>query len=132
MLHAVKLDMNLLTSFSLVFFAYTCQMALLPVYSELVNPNFRRIDKVIKRALGVDMVFYLAIASAGYFSTFNATSDVVIQRDALPNYSPDYTSLLAAAAICLVLFAAFPVNYSPCRNQFFLLFYNDPDFSNKA
>lgn len=53
-------------------------MAILPVYSELVNPNYRRISKVINRALAVDMTFYLIIASAGYFSMFNATSDVVI------------------------------------------------------
>mmetsp|Transcript_15140 Transcript_15140/g.20549 ORF Transcript_15140/g.20549 Transcript_15140/m.20549 type:complete len:106 (-) Transcript_15140:447-764(-) len=105
-------------------------MALLPVYSELVNPNYRRISKVIKRSLSVDIIFYLIIASAGYFSTFNATSDVVIQRDPLPGYTPDYTALAAAGSICLVLFAAFPVNYSPCRNQFFLLCYNDADFSN--
>lgn len=78
------------------------------------------------------MVFYLLIASAGYFSTFNATSDVVIQRDPLPNYSPDYTTLVAAIGICIVLFAAFPQIYSPCRNQFFLLFYNEPNFSHKA
>lgn len=77
-MHAFKFDMNILTSFSLVFFAYTCQMAILPVYSELVNPNYRRISKVINRALAVDVTFYLIIASAGYFSMFNATSDVVI------------------------------------------------------
>ena len=105
---------------------------MLPVYSELVKPNFRRIKKVVDRAQSFHMVFYLLIASAGYFSTFNATSDVVIQRDPLPNYSPDYTMLASAIGICIVLFAAFPQVYSPCRNQFFLLFFNEPNFSQKA
>lgn len=115
-MRAFIFDANILTSFSLIFFAYTCQMSLMPVYSELVNPNYRRIKKIVTRSLLVDCVFYTLIASAGYFSTFNATSDVVIQRPALPNYNPDYTCLLAAVAICLVLFAAFPVNYNPARN----------------
>ena len=66
--HAFKLDMNVLTSCSIVFFAYTCQMALLPIYSELVNPNYRRITKVINRSLTVDLIFFVMMASAGYFS----------------------------------------------------------------
>ena len=126
-----EFDFNILTSFSLVFFAYTCQMSLLPVYSELVRPDYRRISKIVTRALLSDFIFYLVIASAGYFSTFNWTSDIVIQRDPLPAYDPDYTTLLAAFAICVVLFAAFPANYNPCRNQFFLLCFNEPNFSNK-
>lgn len=125
-------DFNILTSFSLVFFAYTCQMSLMPVYSELVRPDYRRISKIVKRALFADFCFYVIIAFCGYFSTFNYTSDIVIQRDPLPNYDPDYTVLAAAIAICMVLFAAFPSNYNPCRNQFFLLCYNEPNFSNKA
>lgn len=129
--YAFKFDANILTSCSLVFFAYTCQLALLPVYSELVKPNYRRIKKVVDRAQSFHMVFYLLIGSAGYFSTFNATSDVVIQREPLPNYDPDYTMLGAAIGICIVLFAAFPQVYNPSRNQFFLLCFNKPEFSNK-
>ena len=124
--------MNLFTSFTLVFFAYTCQMSLMPVYSELVRPNYSRISKIVYRALTVDFIFYVLIGASGYFSMFNATNDVVIKRPALSSFSPDYTALGAALAICVVLFAAFPVNYNPCRNQFFLLIYKDADFSNKA
>ena len=65
---AFVLDWNIFTSCSLVFFAYTCQMSIMPVYSELVKPNYRRIKKVIIRALLTDFVFYLLIANAGYFS----------------------------------------------------------------
>lgn len=130
-MEAFIIDWNLLTSCSLVFFAYTCQLSLLPVYSELVKPNYRRIKKVVDRAQTFHMIFYLLIASAGYFSTFNATSDVVIQRDPLPAYNPDYTMLGAAIGICIVLFAAFPQVYNPCRNQFFLLCFNEPNFSQK-
>ena len=67
-----KLDLNILNALSITFFAFTCQMSLLPIYSELVAPNYRRIKKVVYRALILDCVFYYLIASAGYFSTFNA------------------------------------------------------------
>lgn len=131
-IYAVKFDWNILTSFSLVFFAYTCQMNILPIYSELVNPNLRRIKKIVYRALAIDALFYYLIACAGYLSMFNATSDVVLERPPLQGFSPDYFALAAAISICVVLFAAFPVNYNPCRNMFFCLFFNGPDFSAKA
>jgi len=115
-LKSFELDWNFLTSFSLVVFAYTCQMSLMPVYSELVKPNYQRISKIVHRALFVDAIFYYTIACAGYFSMFNYTSDVVIERPALSGFDPDYFSLIAAVAICVVLFAAFPSNYNPCRN----------------
>ena len=130
--HMFKIDWNILSSMSIVFFAFTCQMSLLPIYSELVNPDYRRIKKVVNRALILDCVFYYIIASAGYFSTFNNTSPVVIERDALPKLDPDYFCLLAAVAICVVLCAAYPANYNPCRNQFFYLVYDDGNFSQKG
>ena len=77
-IEAFIIDWNIFTSFSLVFFAYTCQMSIMPVYSELVRPDYRRISKIIYRALISDFIFYMVIASAGYFSTFNYTSDIVI------------------------------------------------------
>ena len=127
-----KIDFNLLNALSITFFAFTCQMSLLPIYSELVAPNYRRIKKVVYRALILDCVFYYVIACAGYFSTFNATSPVVIERPALSGFDPDYFCLFAALAICIVLCAAFPANYNPCRNQFFYLVYNEQNFSQKA
>jgi len=43
----------------------------LPIYSELVNPNERRIKKIIGTSVIVDVIFYMTIAAAGYFSTFD-------------------------------------------------------------
>ena len=107
-------------------------MNILPIYSELVKPNKRRIDKVVDRALLINFIFYTLIACAGYFSTFNWTSDLVIARPPLPSLDPDYFVIISAVAICLVLAAAYPVNYSPGRNQFFLLVFKTVDYSNKA
>lgn len=129
---AFYIDWNFMGSCSLVFFAYTCQMSLLPIYSELVAPNYRRISKVVWRSLILDFVFYVLIASCGYLSTFNWTKDIVIDRTPLPAFDPDYFILASSVTICLVLLAAFAMNYNPPRNQFFLLCYKTTDYSNKA
>mgnify|MGYP007100186602 CR=1 FL=1 len=76
---------------------------------------------VVTRSLFIDFLFYAAIASAGYWSTFNASPDVIVTRQPLPNFDPDYAMLIAACALCLVIFAAFPSCYNPFRNQFFTL-----------
>ena len=64
-----NLDINFFSGCSITFFSFTCQASILPIYSELVNPNEKRMMKVIGRSLLVDCVFYCAIALVGYFST---------------------------------------------------------------
>jgi len=66
----IYVDLNLFTGCSMTFFAYTCQIQLLPIYSELVDPSYRRIKKVINRSITVDVLFYFIIACAGFFSMF--------------------------------------------------------------
>lgn len=118
-IYPVYLDWNFFSSCALTFFAFTCQIQLLPIYSEMINPNYRRIKKVVVRSLSIDFVAYSLVAFSGYFSTFNFTNTIVVERPALHNMDPDYFMLVAAGSITLVLFAALPVNAVPCRNLFF-------------
>jgi amino acid permease len=66
-------DFNLFVGAAITFFSFTCQASIIPIYSELVNPNEKRMMKVIGRSLAVDCAFYCAIALVGYFSTFADT-----------------------------------------------------------
>jgi len=67
---AAYIDWNIFTGCSMTFFAFQCQVQMLPIYSELVNPVYRRIAKVINRAIFVDFSFYAIIALIGFFSEF--------------------------------------------------------------
>lgn len=129
---AFIIDANILTSFSLVAFSYTCQISTLPIYSELVRPKYRRIKKVINRALLFDFVLYTVVASAGYFSLFNGTNDIVVERLPLPGYDPDYTMLFAAFLICIALISAFATNFVPTKNLLFNAFQGNSNYSQKA
>ena len=60
------------------------------------------------------MVFYLVVAIAGYFSTFNYTNPVVIERKPLSG-DYDYWCLVGAAAVCVIMVASLPLNYHPWR-----------------
>jgi len=88
------IDWNFFNGACITFFAYTCQVQLLPIYSELINPNERRIKKIIGTSVVVDVMFYMIIAAAGYFSTFNLTARVVLDRAPLSG-DRDYAILIA-------------------------------------
>mmetsp|Transcript_44197 Transcript_44197/g.32182 ORF Transcript_44197/g.32182 Transcript_44197/m.32182 type:complete len:113 (+) Transcript_44197:679-1017(+) len=66
-------DLNLFTGISITFLAFACNVQVLPLYSVLVNPNERRMKKVVNRSILVDAFFYICIAYSGYFSTLNHT-----------------------------------------------------------
>ena len=107
------LDFNLLTGASMTFFAFQCQVQLLPIYSELVNPEYRRISKVIDRAVSVDLIFYGLVAAAGFFSQFNQTAKIVLERGT----DRDIPILIAILGVIISILVAFPLGYNPFRSQ---------------
>jgi hypothetical protein len=86
----------------------------MPIYTELVSPNERRMKKVIGRSLGIDFMFYSAIALAGYFSTFDHTPDLVIAREFISG--KDYAMTIACLAVIMVVLVSSPANYFPFKN----------------
>lgn len=103
---------------------------MLPIYSELVNPVYRRVVKVIDRAIAVDLFFYATIAVAGYLSSFAETAPIVLERQRLGD-SIDVAILVAILLVIGSILIAFPVAFNPFRQQFFVLFYGRNEFSDK-
>ena len=69
--------------FSICVFAYTCQNHILPIYGELDRLSTRRIYKVINRSVLIIGSLYLAVGLVGYFSTFDMTPRIVLERKSL-------------------------------------------------
>jgi len=105
---------------------------LLPIFSELVRPSYKRIAKVVKYSLFTDFVVYSIVATCGYFSTFNYTNPIVIYREPLPAYNPDYTMVVCAVGILIVMISSYPCNYNPWRQALFVFMLKKPEFSNFA
>jgi amino acid permease len=127
---AAFIDLNLFTGCSMTFFAYTCQIQLLPIYSEMVNPQFPRIAKVINRAISIDFLFYFIIAASGYFSQFDHTAKIVLERELLPGQDHDYFLLVGVVAVIVCVISAFPMNFNPFRQHFFDVVFGRDEFSN--
>ena len=79
-----------------------------------MNPNEKRMMKVIGRSLLIDCIFYCAIALVGYFSTLDDTPDLVIARP--PLHGTDYAMTISCIAVILVVLVSSPANYFPFKN----------------
>lgn len=101
----------------------------MPIYSELVNPNEKRMMKVVTRSLGVDCLFYCSIALVGYFSTLGETPDLVIARTKL--FEHDYAMTISNIAIILVVLVSSPANYFPFKNTLNYMLYGTLEISQK-
>jgi len=77
-------------------------------------------------------VFYTWVTSVGYWATLNYTTTVVISRNPLPNFNPDYAMLIAAFGVGVIITSAFPLNFLVFRSQVFKFFFKNPAFSQKA
>jgi len=96
-----------------------------------VNPVSRRIKKVINRSVLVEFFFYFLIAYAGYFSTFNHTANIILEREPLARQNIDFAIQIAVIAIITVLIESIPVNYIPFRAQVFYIFFKREECSLK-
>lgn len=127
--HSFIFDFNILNSFAIGFYAFTCQTSFFPIFSELAIPNQRRAYKIVYRSMFVNWLFYTLIALAGYLSTFDQTPHVVLNRRPLsddPN-AHDYKLLVGSVAISFSLIFASPLNYNPFRTSLLnLIFPNNP------
>jgi hypothetical protein len=60
----------------------------------------------------------MLIALTGFFSQFDKTAVIVLERDHLKgNTTPDYAILLAIVAVIGSILVAFPVSFNPTRTQ---------------
>ena len=96
-----------------------------------MNPVYRRIEKVVNRAIAVDYFFYLAVAVAGYAASFSDTATIVLERKTLDG-KPDYPCLIAIFGVMLSMVVAFPCGYNPARAEMSMLFLGKEEFSTKA
>jgi len=96
------------------FFAFQCQVQLIPIYAELVYPTKRRANKVVARAIMVDFFFYFTIAMAGFWSMLDQTPVIVLERKAKDG-SKDIAGVIGVIAVVGSILVAFPCAYFPTR-----------------
>lgn len=110
-----SLNVSFFECAAIILFAYTCHPTVIPIYRELNRPTVKRIDKAINVSMSMVISFYLIISLAGYFSTFDLTNPIVLQRKPIDGTEYNIPNIVAIAAIIIVLFICIPITYNPMR-----------------
>ena len=116
----------------IVLFAFTNQANVLPVYQELVNPVKRRLMKIIRNTILLVVILYLIMGNAGYFSTLNNTTEIVLTRPPpTTSWSTDWFMTFCAVLVLSTMCCNILTNYMPFRNSLYFMITGREDFSSK-
>ncbi|XBW35146.1 hypothetical protein QEN19_000709 [Hanseniaspora menglaensis] len=98
-----------LSSFSILVFAFTASMNILPIYNELQDRSVKNMRKVIVVSVGLSCLLFISLGMIGYLS-FGKYSD--IKGNILLNYSKKFVTNSCLSFIVLV---SFPLMFYPLR-----------------
>ena len=113
-----------------VFYLYSCHAGAFPVYKTLRNNTTRRIKKVFRRSILLDLFIYFFIAAASFLTSPINPPELILYRPNLPGFDPDYFILIAKLGIIFNLFFSTPANYAGLRLSIFELIWGNSNLTN--
>ena len=114
-----------------VFYIYSCHAGAFPVYKTLRNNTTRRIKKVFRRSILLDIIVYTCVAAASFITIEPEKSpELILYRENLKEFDPDYFIMLAKFGIIFNLFFSTPANYSGLRISLFELIWGNSNITN--
>lgn len=114
-----------------VFYLYSCHAGAFPVFKTLENNTTRRINTVFWRSILLDIVFYVIIATASFITSPIDSPDIILYRQNLSGFDPDYFILLAKFGLIFNTFFSTPANYEVFRLSFFELVWGNTIITDK-
>ena len=114
-----------------VFYIYSCHAGAFPVYKTLRNNTTRRIKKVFRLSILLDICVYFTVAAASFLTTPINSPELILYRPNLKSFDPDYFILVAKIGIICNLFFSTPANYAGFRLSFFELVWGNTNITTK-
>ena len=114
-----------------VFYLYSCHAGAFPVYKTLRNNTTRRIKKVFRRSIILDVCIYFSIAAASFITSPKDPPELILYRPNLSGFNSDYFILVAKVGIIFNLFFSTPANYAGFRLSFFELAFGNTNITDK-
>ena len=111
--------LNFMLSLPIVMFAFTCQVNVFSIYTELQRPCIRRMRKVVDRATLVSFLIYLTIGVSAYLAFGSSLVDPAKKGNILLSFKSDDTLIaISRAAITFTVAVAFPLNIVSATSLF--------------
>jgi amino acid permease len=110
-------DLLFFPSLATMFFSFTCHVGAFPVYKTLKDSiKVRRVYKVFKRSIILDLVLYYLVGITGFLTSPVNAPSLIIYRE--PKGGFDLAMTIAKLAICTNLMLSTPANYNAFRISF--------------
>lgn len=107
---------DFMLSVPIVMFAFTCQVNVFSIYTELQRPSIRRMKKIVDRATLISFTIYLCIGGVAYLAFGRQLVDRKYKGNILLSFPLNDTLIaISRAAIAFTVAVAFPLNIFPCR-----------------
>ena len=113
-----------------VFYIYSCHAGAFPVYKTLRRHTARRIRKVYRRSIFLDIIIYFSVAAASFITAPENPPELILYREDLDGFTPDYFVIVAKVGIILNLFFSTPANYAGLRISLFELIWGNSNITN--
>lgn len=114
---------DIFLSIPIIMFAFTNQVNVFSIYTELNRPCIRRMNRVVRHSTITTALLYTIIGSFGYLQNLNNT-----KPDILANYNLSQPIIaIAQFAVGLTVALSFPINVFPLRFTVEIMFFpNSP------
>ena len=128
---AFKNDLYVFQCFATVFYCFTCHIGAFPVYKTLKNNTVRRINKVFRNSIILDLVIYSLVAIAGFLTCPVNQPSLIIYRENHGVLSTDIFMTIAKMGIAISLTMSIPPNYNSFRISFIEVVFKTNEISQK-
>ncbi|KAG6584814.1 Sodium-coupled neutral amino acid transporter [Phytophthora cinnamomi] len=121
---------DFMLSVPIVMFAFTCQVNVFSIYTELQRPCIRRMNKVVDRATLISFLIYLSIGVVAYLAFGPQLVEPKYKGNILLSFPLNDTLIaISRAAITFTVAVAFPLNIFPCRFTIDMMFFSNSEDS---
>ncbi|RDW66904.1 hypothetical protein BP5796_09653 [Coleophoma crateriformis] len=101
---------DVLKSFPVIVFAYTCHQNMFSILNEIQNNAPHRTTSLIATSIGSAAFIYVLVGITGYLSFGNSIAGNIVGM-----YIPSIASTIGKAAIVILVMFSYPLQVHPCR-----------------
>merc|ERR1712216_660323 len=106
--------LDVVQAMPIMMFAFTCQVNVFAIYSELERPSLRRMNMVSRGAVGICFIVYALMGVFSFSDPKPDTSANILDNYCIMEHSDPYV-MVGFVAITITILMAFPLNIFPCR-----------------
>jgi len=118
-------NLNFLRPFATLFFAYSCQSGIFPVFANVKNFTINKVKIISKYAIGICIIIYLLLAILGYMTQPINPPSLIIERKSI--FKNDIIMNIGRMDFIITILTKIPPIYNSMRITLVSMIGKDPN-----